>query len=78
MLDKMAQIVELLYFYSVSFFTTPLLFFFSQQDVPLAGVVRSFSGASTVVPVLPQRDSTKVWPEEAHDGSSGWGDWYGC
>lgn len=54
------------------------LFFFSQQDVPLAGIVRSISGASAIVPVLPQWDSPRVWPEEAHDGSPGWGDWYDC
>lgn len=51
---------------------------FSLQDVPLAGVVRSFSGASAIVPALPQWGSARVWPEEADAGSPGWGNWCVC
>lgn len=46
---------------------------FSVQDVPLAGVVCSYSGAGAAVPALPQRGSARVWPEEADAGSPRWG-----
>lgn len=53
----------------------PLFFL---QDVPLAGVVRSFGGASAAVPALPQWSGARVQPQEADAGCSGRGDWCVC
>lgn len=50
----------------------------SLQDVPLAGIVRSYGGAGAVAPALSQRGSARVWAEEADAGSSGWSNWCVC
>lgn len=42
------------------------------QDVPVAGVVRTFAGANTAVPTLPPWGNSCVRPEEAITGSTGW------
>lgn len=51
---------------------------FCLQDVPLAGIIRSFCGAGAAVPALPQRDVSGTSTEKADARSVGWSHWGLC
>lgn len=67
-------------FTKISFNTTQTWNFLLMclQDVALAGVIRTVSGAGAAVPALPQRHVSGAGTEKADASSTGWCHWCVC